>query len=105
MKKNDSTSIPCEYPKFLSHQLRNSKKNENSNTWLYDILVKQHNIKKTLEFLTVQIQGIIDQKPCDDIMILKDTSGKFKLINCENALRSKIPLSQGNVYQEYNGMY
>lgn len=93
MKNQQITSSG--YCKFLSQQLKNSRKNGNSDTWLYDIDLKQCKIKKTLEFSTVQIQGTIEQKPCEDIMIIKDLSGKVKLTNCENAFISKTPLIEG----------
>lgn len=70
-------------PKFLIKDLKCCRKVE-GDTWEYDITVhvETQELKKIVNFNLVYIQGFIDQKPCDDVMILRDCTGKVKLTNC-----------------------
>lgn len=83
----ESSEIWLEWPKFLTNELKQCQKQSEDN-WTFNIKGQYENMKtdKTIKFNKVYVQGFIDQKPCDDVMILRDITGRVKLSNCSSAV-------------------
>lgn len=93
----DEEIFKCHYPKLLIKDLKQSKRNNENNTWFLDLKHSINNkiFKKTIQFSTVQIQGILEQKISEDVMIIKDPTGKIKLTQCGKANGPKDNIMEG----------